>query len=124
MSVLYRILSAWDGQRGWFPFHEGSFAAISALRAALRAVALRNAPAGAVRAVQIPPCGAGYFLPGQKVTKEPLGGGANRIRLCLILHVPHPPGPHLREHQLGKRVRYRKGAGSSADWFPFYDRCR
>ena len=45
---------------------QGHFAAISALRAALRAVALRNAPAGAVRATS-------DFTHGGKVTKTPPG---------------------------------------------------
>ena len=67
---------------------------------------------------------ASDFLDAQKVTKKAPGGGANRIRLRLILHVPHPLDPHLRERQLGRLSGYRKGAGSSTDWFPFYDRCR
>ena len=38
---------------------------------------------------------ARYFLPGQKVPKEPPGDGANRISAArrLILHVPHPWTP-------------------------------
>ena len=72
---------------------QGNFAAISALRAALRAVALRNAPAGAVRA-------ASDFLDAHKVTKKALGGGDNRIRLRLILHDPHPLEPPLRGSSL------------------------
>ena len=34
-----------------------------------------------------------------------------------------PLGPHLRGPQLGDQGSQRKGAGGSAEWFPFYDRC-
>ena len=39
---------------------------------------------------------ASFFLGAQKEAKEAPRGGANRIRLRLILHVPHPLDPHLR----------------------------
>ena len=61
-------------------FRRGDFAAISALRAAAgAAVALRNAPAGAVRA-------ATYFAHGGKVGKtppgtHPMGYGSASLRL-------------------------------------------
>ena len=80
---------------------QGHFAAISALRAALRAVALRNAPAGAVRA-------ASDFLDAQKVTKKALGGGDNRIRLRHILHDPHPLDPHYGGHPLRQAESFRR----------------
>ena len=38
---------------------------------------------------------AGDFLAAQKVTKKAPGGGSNRIRLRLILHVPTPWTPHF-----------------------------
>ena len=44
---------------------------------------------------------ASDFLDAQKVTKKALGGGANRIRLRLILHDPHPLEPPLRGLSLG-----------------------
>ena len=72
----------------------------------------------------VSPCGSSFFLDAQKEAKEAPGGGDNRIRLRLILHDPHPLDPHLREPQLGHLSNHRKGAGSSADWFPFYNRCR
>ena len=55
---------------------------------------------------------ARYFLPGQKVPKEPPGDGANRISAArrLILHVPHPWTPFTGA-QLGNRADKRKGAG-------------
>ena len=39
---------------------------------------------------------ASFFLGAQKEAKEAPRGGANRIRLRLILHVPHPLDPHLQ----------------------------
>ena len=72
------------------------FAAISALRAALRAVALRNAPAGAVRA-------ASDFLDGQKVTKEPLGDGSG---WALRAQIRRPLGPLLRGLSLGPGIKF------------------
>ena len=55
---------------------------------------------------------ARYFLPGQKVPKEPPGDGANRISAArrLILHVPHPWTPFTGA-QLGDSADDRKGAG-------------
>ena len=85
---------------------QGHFAAISALRAALRAVALRNAPAGAVRA-------ASDLLDAQKVTKKALGGGGNRIRLRLILHDPHPLDPHYGGHPLRQAESFRR---AKSEW--------
>ena len=68
---------------------------------------------------------ASDFLDAQKVTKKAPGGGANRIRLRLILHVPHPlDPPFYGGRQLGGLGSRRKGAGGSADWSPFYYRCR
>ena len=72
MSVLYRILSAWGGQREWFLFlGEGEFRRLRA---------------------------ASDFLAGQKVTKEPLGGGRNRQKRLRrpCLHAARPLEPPLR----------------------------
>ena len=87
------------------------FAAISALSAALQAVALRNAPA------------ASDFLDAQKVTKKAPGGKFRMSADALIFTHPLEP-PFYGGRQLGFLGGRRKGAGSSADWFPFYDRCR
>ena len=62
---------------------QGHFAAISALRAALRAVALRNAPAGAVRA-------ASDFLDAQKVTKRRQGVGTIGFGCASSSMIPTP----------------------------------
>ena len=45
--------------------------------------------------------------------------GANFVR-----HAEFPQTPIYGERQLGKFGSHRKGASGSADWFPFYDRCR
>ena len=82
-------------------YFAGDFAAISALRAALRAVALRNAPAGAVRA-------ASFFLDAQKETKEAPGRRSGRT---LRVHIRGPWTPFLRGRQLGKLSGHRQGAG-------------
>ena len=67
-------------------YFAGDFAAISALRAALRAVALRNAPAGAVRA-------ASDFPSDGKVTKGSPGDGSE---WAMRAHIRLTPGPPLR----------------------------
>ena len=96
-------------------FRRGDFAAISALRAAAgAAVALRNAPAGAVRA-------ATYFAHGGKVGKTPPGTAPDEH---FVLIVAFPRTPFYGGRQLGNRGSQRKGAGGSADRFPFYYRCR
>ena len=96
-------------------FRRGNFAAISALRAAAgAAVALRNAPAGAVRA-------ATYFAHGGKVGKTPPGTAPDEH---FVLIVAFPRTPFYGGRQLGSRGSQRKGAGGSADRFPFYYRCR
>ena len=53
---------------------------------------------------------ASDFLDAQKVTKKAPGGGANRIRLRLILHDPHPLEPPLRGSslRLGRKFPARK----------------
>ena len=96
-------------------FRRGYFAAISALRAAAgAAVALRNAPAGAVRA-------ATYFAHGGKVGKTPPGTAPDEH---FVLIVAFPRTPFYGSRQLGDLGSQRKGAGGSADWLTFYDRCR
>ena len=48
------------------------------------------------------PCGASDFLDGQKVTKEPLGGGRNRrFGKASRLHAARPLEPPLRGVPLG-----------------------
>ena len=96
-------------------YFAGDFAAISALRAAAgAAVALRNAPAGAVRA-------ATYFSQGGKVGKKPPGTAPDDH---IVLKVAVTRTPFYGGRQLGSRGSQRKGAGGSADRFPFYYRCR
>ena len=77
------------------------------------AVALRNAPAGAVRAARVPPCGAGSFSTWKRNQKT-LGGGRNRQerlhRSCL--HVARPPEPPLREMRTFKVKRNFRRAKS------------
>ena len=41
-----------------------------------------------------------------------------------VLIVAFPRNPFYGGRQLGCPGSQRKGAGGSADWFPFYDRCR
>ena len=69
---------------------------------------------------------ASDFLDGQKVTKEPLGGGRNRQKRLRrpCLHVAYPWTPFCGGRQLGCLSNDRKGAGGSADWSPFYYRYR
>ena len=59
---------------------------------------------------------ARYFLPGQKVPKEPPGDGANRISAArrLILHVPHPWTPFTGA-QLGNSSGQTQRRGRSID---------
>ena len=65
------------------------FAAISALRAALRAVALRNVPAGAVQAAgEFRPAGRVPFCPGRKEPKNRQGVGSG-----WALTRPYSPTP-------------------------------
>ena len=48
-------------------------------------------------------------------------GAAQDERFALIFAAP---GPYFAGAQLGGPVSHRKGAGGSADQFPFYYRCR
>ena len=56
---------------------------------------------------------ASDFLDAQKVTKKAPGGGANRIRLRLILHAPHPLEPPLRGLPLGPDKNFRR---AKSEW--------
>ena len=56
---------------------------------------------------------ASDFLDAQKVTKNAPGGGANRIRLSLILHAPHPLEPPLRGLPLGPDKNFRR---AKSEW--------
>ena len=56
---------------------------------------------------------ASDFLDAQKVTKKAPGGGANRIRLRLILHDPHPLEPPLRGLPLGRAEYFRR---AKSEW--------
>ena len=47
-----------------------------------------------------------------------------RLRMSAPRSYSPPLDPILREPQLGSLGKYRKGAGGSADQFPFYYRCR
>ena len=40
------------------------------------------------------------------------------------LHAAYPWTPFYEGRQLGDLGSHRKGAGGSADWLTFYDRCR
>ena len=64
---------------------------------------------------------ASDFLDAQKVTKEPLGGW---LRMSAPRSYSPPLDPILRGPQLSGLGSRRKGAGGSADQFPFYYRCR
>ena len=65
---------------------------------------------------------AGYFAHGGKVTKTPPGTAQNE-RFALIFALPPDP-LFYGGRQLGDLGSQRKGAGGSADWLTFYDRCR
>ena len=67
------------------------------------------------------PGAATYFANGGKVGKTPPGTAPDEH---FVLIVAFPRTPVYGGRQLGDMVRHRKGAGGSADWFPFYDRCR
>ena len=64
---------------------------------------------------------AGYFARGGKVTKTPPGTAPDEH---FVLIVAFPRTPVYGGRQLGNIVRQRKGAGGSAEWSPFYCRCR
>ena len=86
----------------------------------------------------ISPCGASFFLGGQKETKKPPGGELRMGTLCPYLpslsplafgHLPltrgvGPLAPHFTGPQSGRLGGYRKGAGGSADCFSLVFRCR
>ena len=64
---------------------------------------------------------ATYFAHGGKVGKTPPGTAPDEH---FVLIVAFPRTPFYGGRQLGNRGSQRKGAGGSADRFPFYYRCR
>ena len=110
--------------RGRFGALSGSFAAAAVEQgsaiSALRAAAMRRLRSETRLRAQ---CGAGYFLYGQKVTKEPPGACSEEHRSGAPSR--RAPGPRFYGgRQLGRLIRHRKGAGGSADCFFLVFRCR
>ena len=64
---------------------------------------------------------ATYFAHGGKVGKTPPGTAPMSTA---VLIVAFPRSPFYGGRQLGRLSGLRKGAGGSADWLTFYDRCR
>ena len=84
-------------------------------------------------------CGRRVTFPAMGKSPKDRRGTAQNERFALIFAHPTPsgpsghlpltggvgPGPHFTGgRQLGDLGSQRKGAGGSADWLTFYDRCR
>ena len=68
-----------------------------------------------------PPAGGEFLCPWRQRNQNAPGDGSDEHS---VLIVAFPRTPVYGGRQLGNIVRQRKGAGGSADWLPFYCRCR
>ena len=64
---------------------------------------------------------AGFLCPWRQRNQNATGDGSDEH---FVFIVAFPRTPFYGGRQLGRMVRYRKGAGGSTDWLPFYYRCR
>ena len=67
--------------------------------------------------------GGGFLFRVEKEPKDARGSHKSNVAS------PHPirrlpPDPHFTRVTIKEIFRYRKGAGGSAEWFPYYYRCR